>query len=108
MDFPMPGSPPTKTREPRTIPPPRTRSSSLILVLFLLSPDISIAESGRGDGASLRARPLPFAPFSAAGSSANVFHSRHPGHWPIHFEDSYPQLLQKKMLPFPFAIFALP
>ena len=24
-------------------------------------------------------------------SSTNVFHSRHPGHCPIHFADSYPQ-----------------
>lgn len=35
VDFPMPGSPPTRTKEPTTMPPPSTRSSSEILVEYL-------------------------------------------------------------------------
>ena len=37
VDFPIPGSPPTKTREPVTIPPPNTLSSSPIPVNTLSS-----------------------------------------------------------------------
>ena len=35
VDLPIPGSPPTKTREPFTKPPPKTLSSSPIPVLTL-------------------------------------------------------------------------
>ena len=37
VDFPMPGSPPSSTREPFTSPPPSTLSSSLIPVLYRVS-----------------------------------------------------------------------
>ena len=42
VDFPIPGSPPTKTKEPLTIPPPNTLSNSSIPVVNLSSCFISI------------------------------------------------------------------
>ena len=41
VDFPIPGAPPTSTREPATAPPPRTRSSSPIPVEKRISPSLS-------------------------------------------------------------------
>ena len=92
VDLPIPGSPPTRTREPRTIPPPSTRSSSFIEVLVLSSSFAVIAESGTGF-ASVAGLSLPevLSDFRSTSSSTKVFHSLHPGHCPIHFADSYPQ-----------------
>jgi hypothetical protein len=38
--------------------------------------------------------------FASLGASTKVFHARHDGHCPCHFEDSYPHSLQKKALSF--------
>jgi hypothetical protein len=65
VDLPMPGSPPISTTEPRTSPPPSTRSSS------------------------------PIADFvEARRTSDKVFQALHSVHCPCHFEYSAPQSLQ--------------
>ena len=48
MDFPIPGSPPIKIREPGTIPPPKTlfSSSSFMRILGLFELSISFIFSG--------------------------------------------------------------
>ena len=110
VDFPIPGSPPTSTSEPATMPPPSTLSSSLIpvdirsvsLVLISASFDGSLFPSDT----ICTGAPLPFAVFVfATGSSDAVFHSRHAGHCPNHFADSYPHSLQKNAVSLAFAIF---
>ena len=92
VDLPIPGSPPTNTREPGTIPPPSTWSSSDIPVEIRPSESASMPFRVTGSRTSLALlRLLPPLVFGAAGSSANVFHSRQAGHWPDHIADSYPQ-----------------
>ena len=50
VDFPIPGSPPTKTKEPLTIPPPNTLSNSSIPVVnlsnetYTIQPDERVAQ----------------------------------------------------------------
>ena len=93
VDFPIPGSPPTNTKDPGTMPPPSTLSSSPIFVSFLSSSESLM--SFNTTGSALRkpfCRPLPVEDtfFVETVSSTNVFHALHPGHCPIHFEDSYP------------------
>ena len=103
VDLPIPGSPPTRTREPFTTPPPNTRSSSGMDVEIRSSSDIFIAESGTGF-ASVAGFIFPevLSAFRSTSSSTNVFHSLHAGHWPIHLDDSYPQFWQKKRTGFCF------
>ena len=108
MDFPIPGSPPTRVSDPCTMPPPRTLSSSPMPVTSLSSSRTVTWDNTVG--AALRSlsadapKPPPWGALPA-GPSTKVFHSRPPGHCPIHLEDSYPQLLQKKTLDvFAFAI----
>ena len=99
VDFPIPGSPPTSVREPGTIPPPSTRSSSPIPVGIRSSFPVEISVRCTGFLPAALWLPSPWFPagvLAAVGSSTNVFHSLHAGHWPIHFADSYPQFWQKK------------
>ena len=102
VDFPIPGSPPTRTREPGTIPPPSTRSSSSSPVISLTWSSVRTSDRAR-TCASFRV-------FTAAVfavviiSSANVFHSLQAGHCPSHFVSSCPQFWQKYTVFFPFAI----
>ena len=105
MDFPIPGSPPTRTREPGTMPPPRTRLSSSRPELTRSSSSIGTEERQTGAAAAfLSSRALPALFFSTV-SSTKVFHSLHPGHCPSHLGDSYPQLWQKNtVVVLPFAI----
>ena len=109
--MPMPGSPPTSVREPCTIPPPRTLSSSPIPVEKRASSPTVTSDSTAGATLSLlseTAEARPPADALLTLSSTNVFHSLQPGHCPIHLEDSYPQFWQKKTVVFlPFAIFSL-
>ena len=74
VDFPMPGSPPTRTREPGTIPPPSTRSSSCIWVVTLSSSFVSIEERQTGPPAALLSCAFAALFFSTV-SSTKVFHS---------------------------------
>ena len=94
VDLPMPGSPPTRIREPGTMPPPKTLSSSCMCVDILSSSCSVISESLEGFPSSRAVRPAMPEPavFAFIFSSTKVFHSLQPGHCPIHFEDSYPQL----------------
>ena len=90
VDFPIPGSPPTSTSDPFTIPPPSTRSSSFIPVINLSSSDAFIFEIGKGCALFLSSVLFPdeLTDFLSIFSSTNVFHSLHAGHCPIHFADS--------------------
>ena len=49
----MPGSPPRRTREPLTIPPPRTLSSSFDPVKYLNSSSVVILVIGTGSEVGL-------------------------------------------------------
>src|SRR5690625_159518 len=89
VDFPIPGSPPIKTSEPGTTPPPKTRLNSLIDVVIRgeFSDAIAVIFSGL--------LPLCKPPdvrwlalFEAIYSSTSVFQLLHPGHFPIHLDDS--------------------
>ena len=92
VDLPIPGSPPTSVRDPCTMPPPSTRSSSLIPVRVLFSSRIAISDSTQGSEASLLSLFAPFPVFFnsvlSIVSSTKVFHSLQPGHCPSHFVDS--------------------
>src|SRR5580693_1414587 len=94
----MPGSPPTRTAEPGTRPPPSTRSSSAMPVL------------ARGGGAASPAKPTKATAFPArllgpgrlgpacgvAASSTMVFHSPQASQRPAHFGARAPQPWQTK------------
>jgi hypothetical protein len=98
--FPTPGSPPTSTIEPGTIPPPKTlfNSPTPVSVRFPLSTART----------SLKERVLPATPFFcrvarsakptafllSRASSTNVLHSPQSGQRPSHLGSSWPQLEQ--------------
>src|SRR6185312_1008835 len=96
VDLPMPGSPPTSSTEPRTKPPPVTRSSS------------AIPEDRRGASwllparlSSANVRPLRLArtdtgTLPLASSSASVFHSPQASHLPCQRLYAAPQFWQTK------------
>ena len=96
--MPIPGSPPTSTREPATMPSPSTRSNSPNPVVILSCSSILISDSSAGFAGSALSpdwlirllRPLvPALPEDGArGSSTMVFQDLQPGHCPIHFDDS--------------------
>ena len=100
VDFPMPGAPPTSTREPFTAPPPRTRSSSLIPVSNRSSLLASTSRSSRGRFLGTRRPPPPLEAATAAfflvsaGCSTTVFQAPQAGHWPCHFGISFPHSVQ--------------
>ena len=102
VDFPIPGSPPTNTREPTTIPPPNTRSNSSILVLIRSSSMESTSCNVFGTSATIRIL-VPVLVVFATGSSTNASQVLQPGHCPSHLPDSNPHSLQKKTVFF-FAI----
>src|SRR5450759_662937 len=93
VDLPTPGSPPTRTRLPGTIPPPSTRFSSPQASgrRGAASLEISIRATGCAPpGRELLnapcARPAGDPTFPAAGlriwNSWSVFQARQCGHWP--------------------------
>ena len=93
VDFPIPGSPPTKTSDPGTIPPPSTRSNSRLFVCTRVSScETTFAKrSGFNCRDELCTNAAPrLAFFSSTNSSTSVFHSLQPGQRPIHLADSYP------------------
>ena len=115
VDFPMPGSPPTNTREPATIPSPSTRSSSPKPVDTRSCSSMSISDSRDGLAAGIADFWLPEArrpnpPWLPAdfetGSSTMEFHALQAGHCPIHLDDSYPHSLQKNAVVLAFAMIA--
>src|SRR5688572_18097495 len=98
VDFPMPGSPPTRSTEPRTNPPPVTRSSS------------TMPEDRRGaswllpvSDSSANVRPLRLDRIDTGievapvvSSSASVFHSPQESHLPCQRLYAAPQFWQTK------------
>src|ERR1044072_3870036 len=98
VDLPMPGSPPTKSTERRTKPPPVTRSSS------------AIPEDSRGaswllpaSDSSANCRPLRLERIETGievapvvSSSASVFHSPHASHLPCQRLYAAPQFWHTK------------
>src|SRR5215211_5022539 len=98
--FPTPGSPPTRTMEPGTIPPPRT--------LFNSPTPASILPPPSTTGTSLKASVLPATlPFCLVArsakpttfllsrtSSTKVLHSPQSGQRPSHLGSVCPQLEQ--------------
>src|SRR5512132_1783248 len=101
----MPGSPPTSTIDPGTMPPPRTKSNSLIPVLRRRPCELFTSRS-RGVGATLPPSDIDFWPATrrpdavaedreVAISSTSEFHSLHTSQRPAHFGWSAPQLVQR-------------
>src|SRR6266545_2196900 len=108
VDLPIPGSPPTRTIDPGTMPPPRTKSNSARPVFHRGSAAPTTLPSLRGVAtcppsprerapANLRAAPLPPPGdgVRATGSSTSVFHSPQTSHLPAHRGWSAPQLVQR-------------
>src|SRR5689334_12639865 len=82
VDLPMPGSPPTRSTEPRTKPPPVTRSSSPIPderrgASWLLPDSVSSANCR-----PLRLERIDTGTDVAPSSSESVFHSPQASHLP--------------------------
>src|SRR5574344_1280057 len=102
--LPIPGSPPNRTMEPGTSPPPSTRLSSASCISMRGSSlaEISCRNSGRFFFcASMAERTDIAADFAACEPvslepriALNVFHCPQLGHLPIHLDDSCPQLSQ--------------
>src|SRR5882762_2368797 len=95
VDFPIPGSPPTRVTEPGTMPPPRTKSNSSrpVFQRCMLSDGMLESWTGLGPG-----EPFPrsiFPTFRPTASSTNVFHAPHASHLPAHFGCSAPQSVQR-------------
>src|SRR5690606_22698149 len=89
----MPGSPPSSTSDPGTMPPPSTRSNSLMPVVSRSASTTStsaysVARWPPGAGAALRALTAAPAP---TGSSTSEFHAPQSGQRPSHFGDWKPQ-----------------
>ena len=93
----MPGAPLTSTREPRTAPPPSTRSSSPSPVVKRSSSLLWISSSRLGAGARMLLRTAAFGENAAGGVySCKVFHIPQAGQRPCHLGVSFPQLEQRK------------
>src|SRR5207245_10793967 len=101
FDLPMPGSPPTNTTDPGTIPPPKTKSNSRRPVCHRRtpapSPRADRRTGGLPDGTTcfLSAR-LPVRPTA---SSTSVFHAPHASQRPPHLGCSAPQSVQRNTEP---------
>src|SRR5262245_15216465 len=96
VDFPMPGSPPTSSTEPRTKPPPVTRSNSTIPEerrgASWLLPDSDSSANCR----PLRLERIETGTAVAPSSSASVFHSPQASHLPCQRLYAAPQFWQTK------------
>ena len=95
VDFPIPGSPAIRTREPSTIPPPRSLSISALCRVILASSVESISDRDRGldDAPGVLSSCFLETPVTTF-SSTIVFHSPHAGQRPIHFGLSFPHDVQ--------------
>ena len=91
--MPTPGSPPTRTKEPLTSPPPNTRSNSSSPLETRSSPAESTPTSEIGVGAAATATTpdRPPTATAATASSIKVFHSPQSGHRPSQRGLWYPQ-----------------
>src|ERR1051325_9291129 len=99
VDLPIPGSPPNKTMEPGTNPPPSTRfnSRSGIFIRCSFVSEISLTNCGLAARCVLCEIPDTFSSLLIT-SSTYVFHSPHEAHLPTHFGDCAPQFWQKKLV----------
>src|SRR6185437_4538261 len=98
VDLPMPGSPPTNSTEPRTKPPPVTRSSSvmpegrrgasLLLPVRLSSANVRPLRRERTE-TGIEVAPV-------VSSSLSVFHSPQESHFPCQRLYAAPQFWQTK------------
>src|SRR5689334_13006793 len=93
----MPGSPPTSTTDPGTMPPPRTKSNSRSPVCHRSTPGPPPRADRRTGGlpdrelSRLSARP----PVRPTASSTSVFHAPQESQRPAHFGCSAPQSVQR-------------
>src|SRR5437667_4047003 len=95
VDLPMPGSPPTRTTDPGTIPPPRTKSNSARPVCQRAT--ASLFRSVRRIGGLAVGRLLTAEPLNRpTGSSINEFQAPHESHLPPHLGWSAPHSVQRK------------
>ena len=99
VDFPMPGAPPTSTREPFTAPPPNTRSNSPMPVRKRSSSVVSTSDMALARWtATPKALPVwrtgPFFTAFSAGRSTMVFQAPQAGHFPCHLGVSLPHSVQ--------------
>src|SRR5439155_957510 len=100
VDFPIPGSPPTSTTDPGTMPPPKTKSNSARPVGQRSIASLPMADRRTGGPpvvtVALRPpRPPDRQSARPTTSSTNVFHAPHASHRPAHFGCSAPQSLQR-------------
>src|SRR2546430_4359121 len=96
VDFPMPGSPPTSTTDPGTMPPPSTKSNSgrpVCQRVNVPAPTADRRTGGLPDGGAcfLSARPAD----RPTASSTSVFQAPQASQRPAHFGWSAPQSVQR-------------
>src|SRR4030042_951942 len=82
VDFPIPGSPETKTIEPGTTPPPKTLSNSSYPVENLLICPLVTSESFINASVYFDSLTLFPSSSSSMAVSTSEFHSPHSGHLP--------------------------
>src|SRR5256886_6658404 len=97
VDLPTPGSPPTRTRLPGTMPPPSTRLSSAQASGVRAESSVGISLSRTTRAAS---RGLDFDSLVAfrTWNSCSVFQARQCGHWPAQRRLSPPHSVQTKVM----------
>src|SRR5215510_6952898 len=96
VDLPMPGSPPTSSTEPRTKPPPVTRSSSVIPEERRGASWLLPASDSSANCRPLRLERMETGTAVAPISSDSVFHSPQASHLPCQREYAAPQFWQTK------------
>src|SRR5580658_6332938 len=101
VDLPIPGSPPTSTTEPGTIPPPSTRSNSSIPLesLGVCASSISPMATASASTASLppiaAARDCARASVAGGVYGSRLFHAPQSGHFPNHLLCTPPHWLHR-------------
>ena len=95
VDLPTPGSPPSRTRDPGTSPPPRTRSSSAIPTGMRSAGGAPTSESGTATPPTAAGRDPAARSLRAPGRttvSTRVFQPLQFLHWPSQRRNDSPQL----------------
>src|SRR5881396_1431355 len=98
VDFPIPGSPPTSTTDPGTMPPPNTKSNSSSPVFHRsMTPPCTSARriGGTPVGRYVLAVLPPLPPYRPTASSTRVFHASQASQRPAHFGCSAPHSVQR-------------
>ena len=101
VDLPIPGSPPSRTSDPGTTPPPSTRSSSPSPVVsrpVTGSSSASATATGAARAAPPAAAPWPRTGPRAATSSTRLFHSPQPAQRPCQRPSSCPHAWQRNVV----------